>query len=93
MVRHKLLPNLIGPGPEQDLQRLADELGRFPLEQGRTIGLHCNDEAGLVNRHRGPTPFKLGRGVAGWLGGSGPSGVERWFRQGGHGGTGSLVFA
>ena len=31
-VRHKLLPNFISPAPEQDLQRLADELGGLPLE-------------------------------------------------------------
>jgi hypothetical protein len=32
MVRHKVLPDFISPGLEQDLQRLADEFGRFPLE-------------------------------------------------------------
>ncbi len=65
LVRHKLLTNLIGPGPEQDLQRLADELGRFPLEQSGTNGLCDNDNAGLINRHGHPAPFKLGRGVIG----------------------------
>ncbi len=82
LVRHKLLPNFIGPGQEQDLQRLADEIGRFPLEQGGTNGLRCNNQAGLVNRQGEPTLFKLGRGVAGWLAGSRRSGVGLWFRQG-----------
>ena len=55
LVRHELLLNLIGPGQEQDLQRLADKLSRFPLEQRGTNGLRCNDEAGLVNHHGPPT--------------------------------------
>ncbi len=79
LVRHKLLLNFIGPGQEQDLQRLADKLGRVPLEQRGTNGLRCNDEAGLVNHHGPPTQFKLGRGVAGRLAGSRPSGVGLWF--------------
>jgi len=80
LVRHKLLLNLIGPGQEQDLQRLADELGRFPLEQRGTDGLRCNDEAVLVNHHGPLTQSKLGRGVGGRLAGSRPSGVGLWFR-------------
>ena len=80
LVRHKLLLNSIGPGQEQDLQRLADELGRFPLEQRGTNGLRGNDEAGLVNHHGPHTQFKLGRRVAGRLAGSRPSGVGLWFR-------------
>jgi hypothetical protein len=70
---------------------LADELGRFPLEQSGTNGLRYNNEAGLVNHHGEPTQLKLGRGGAGWLAGS--SGVGRWVREGRQGAGGSLVLA
>lgn len=91
LVRHKLLPNFISPALEQDLQRLADEFGRFPAEQRGTNGLRCNDEAGLVNHHGQRTQFKLGWGVAGWL--SGTSGVGLWFREGRRGAAGTLILA
>ena len=93
LVRHKLLPNSIGPGQEQDLQGLADELGRFPMEQRGANGLRGNDQAGLVNHHGGRTPFKLGRGVACGLAGSRSSGVGLWCRQGRHGTSGTPVLA
>ncbi len=80
LVRHKLLPDFIGPGQEQELQWLADEFGRFPLEQSGTNGLRGHDEPGLVNRYGDLTPLKLGRGITVWLDGGGPSGIERWFR-------------
>jgi hypothetical protein len=86
-----LLPNLIGPAPEQDLQRLADELGRCPLEQSGTNGLRGHDETGLINHHDDPTQFELGRGVAGrW---AGTSGAGLWIRKGQHGAAGTLILA
>ena len=92
-VRHKLLPNFIGPGHEQDLQGLADQFVRFPLEQRDTDGLRCNDEAGLVKRHGARTQFKLRRGVTSWLAGSRPSELGLRFSHGRHGSTGTLVLA
>jgi hypothetical protein len=91
LVRHKVLSNLISPAPEQDLQRLADELGRFPVEQSGAIGLRCDDQAGPVNHHGLPARFKLGRGVAGRL--AGTNGVGLWFSEGRNGAAGSLVLA
>ncbi len=93
LVRHKSLLNFIGPGQEEDPQRLADELGRFPLEQSSTNGRRCNDEPGLVNHHGEPTVFKLGRRIAGRLADSQPSSVGLWFSQGRHSAAGTLVLA
>ena len=91
--RHKLLPNSIGPGQEQDLQRLADELGRFPLEQTNANGLRGNDAPGLVNRHGERSQSKLSRGHAGGRAGSRPNGVGLGFREGRRGGAGTPVLA
>ncbi len=91
-VRHKSLPNFIGSGQEQDLQRLADKLGRFPPEQSGTNRLRGNDDAGLVNRHGAPTLFKLGRRCAGGLAGSRHSRGLR-VRKGRQGGAGTLISA
>ena len=89
LVRHKLLPNCIGPILEQDLQRLADELSRRPLEQGGTNGLRGNDEPVLVNHYGDPAQFELRRGVASGL--AGASGVGRWFSEGRHSSAGALI--
>ncbi len=91
VARNELLPNFIGPGQEQDLQRLADELGRLLLEQSGADGLGCHDKAGLVNRHGQATLFELGRGLADRQAGSQAGRVGLWFRQGRHG-TPGLCF-
>ncbi len=93
LVRHKLLPDLVGASHEQDLQRVTDEFIRFPLEQRNADGLCCYDEAGLVNRHGAPALFKLRRGVAGGLARSRRSEIGQWFRQGRHSKAGTLVLA
>jgi hypothetical protein len=85
------LPNFIGSGHQQDLQRLADQLSGLPLEQSRARLLGRNDESGVVNDHDACAQLRLGGRPVIWQGRSWRDALEWWCGNGRRGEAGVLV--